>query len=90
MKSIKFNPIMLSRKGAGRVDDSRPIELTEYIPRQVSELQNREVTCYVPKQIKLSEEIHGTVYDVTGVFDSEIDKSLLQQFKEFILAQQTI
>ena len=88
MKPIKFNPIMLSRKGAGRVDDSRPITLTEYIPYQITEPKNREVTCYVPRQIKLSEEIHGTVYDVTGVFDQTVDKSLLRQFQDIILSQE--
>ena len=39
---------------------------------------------------KISEEISGTIYDVTGVFSGKVDKSLFQQFKELILSEQLV
>lgn len=86
MKSIKFNPIMLSRKGAGRINENYPVNLLEYTLPQGDEKQ--DVVCFVPEKISVSEEIDGTIYDVTGVFDQIVDKSLLQQFREIILSQE--
>ncbi len=90
MKEIKIEPIMFSRKGAGRIDENIPIDLLEYItPRSTMAIDNTPV-CYIPKQITVSEEISGTIYDVTGVFTGEVDKSLFQQLKELILSEQLV
>lgn len=86
MKTTKFNPIMLSRKGAGRINESYPVNFLKYTVPQGAEKQ--DVVCYVPQQISVSEEIDGTIYGVTGVFDQTVDKSLLQQFEDIILSQE--
>ena len=90
MKEIKIEPIMFSRKGAGRFDESIPIDLLEYVtPRSAMTIDNTPV-CYIPKRITVSEEISGTIYDVTGVFTGEVDKSLFQQLKELILSEKLV
>lgn len=81
---------MFSRKGAGRIDENIPIDLLEYVtPRSAVAIDNTPV-CYIPKQITVSEEINGTIYDVTGIFTGEVDKSLFQQLKELILSEQLV
>lgn len=90
MKKVDIEPIMFSRKGAGRIDESIPIDLLEYVtPRSEMAIENTPV-CYIPKQITVSEEISGTIYDVTGVFTGEVDKSLFQQLKELILSEKLV
>ena len=65
MKPVKFNPIMLSRKGAGHINEKEPINLLDYT---LSSAQDKEdIVCFVSEKISVSEEIGGTVYDVTGV-----------------------
>ena len=88
MKPVKFNPIMLSRKGAGRINEKEPINLLDYT---LSSAQDKEdIVCFVPEKICVSEEIGGTIYDVTGVFDQTVDKSLLRQFQDIILSQEKV
>ena len=90
MKKVNIEPIMFSRKGAGRIDENAPIDLLEYVtPKSPTAIDNTPV-CYIPKQITVSEEIGGTIYDVTGVFTGEVDKSLFQQLKELILSEQLV
>ena len=90
MQKRDFDPIMFSRKGAGRIDENAPIDLLEYVtPKSATAIDNTPV-CYIPKQITVSEEIGGTIYDVTGVFTGEVDKSLFQQLKELILSEQLL
>ena len=73
IKKVNIEPIMFSRKGAGRIDENIPIDLLEYVtPKSAMTIDNTPV-CYIPKQITVSEEIGGTIYDVTGVFTSEVD-----------------
>ncbi len=87
IKPIKFNPIMPSRKGAGRINENAPVNLLDYTLPLGNEKQ--DIICFVPERISVSEEIDGgTIYDVTGVFDQAVDKSLLQQFKDIILYQE--
>ena len=90
MQKRIFDPIMFSRKGEGRIDENVPIDLLEYVtPRSAMAIDNTPV-CYIPKQITVSEEISGTIYDVTGIFTGEVDKSLFQQLKELILSEQLV
>ena len=90
MQKRDFDPIMFSRKGIGRIDDSIPIELLEYVmPKPAAALDNSALCC-IPAQLTVSEEISGTIYDVTGVFSGKVDKSLFQQFKELILSEQLV
>ena len=90
MKEIKIEPIMFSRKGAGRIDENIPIDLLEYVTPRSAEVIDNTPLCYIPKQITVSEEINGTIYDVTGVFTGEVNKSLFQQLKELILSEQLV
>ncbi len=85
MKPIKFNPIMLSRKDAGRINEKEPINLLDYTLPSAKDKQ--DIVCFMPERISVSEEIGGTIYDVTGVFDQTVDKSLLRQFQDIILSQ---
>ena len=90
MKKVNIEPIMFSRKGAGRIDENIPIDLLEYVtPRPAEALDNSNFCC-IPTQLSVSEEINGTIYDVTGVFTGKIDKSLFQQFKELILSENLV
>lgn len=90
MKKLKIEPLLTSRKGAGRINENCPIDLMEYVIPRSPYLKDTAPVCFVPKQIEVSEEIGRTVYDVTGVFEGKIDKSLLQQFKDLILSEQLI
>lgn len=90
MKEVKIEPIMFSRKGAGRIDDSIPIDLLEYVTPRASEVTDNTSFYYIPKQITVSEEINGTIYDVTGIFTGEVNKSLFQQLKELILSKRLV
>ena len=90
MKKVNIEPIMFSRKGAGRIDENNPIDLLEYVTTRSSVTIANTPVCYIPKQITVSEEISGTIYDVTGVFTGEVDKSLFQQLKELILSEKLV
>ena len=90
MQKRDFDPIMFSRKGIGRIDDSIPINLLEYVTPKAAESLDNSALCCIPAQLTVSEEISGTIYDVTGVFSGKVDKSLFQQFKELILSEQLV
>ena len=88
MKKLSISPKLVSRKGSGRIDDNIPVDFMEYVIPKPDEITKTETLHIVPEKIKVSEQIHGIVYDVTGVFDGKLNKSLLQQFKEIILSEQ--
>ncbi len=88
MKKLSITPKLVSRKGSGRINDDIPVDFMEYAIPQSDEIKQTEEHHIVPDEIKVSEQIHGIVYDVTGVFDGKLNKSLLQQFKEIILSEQ--
>ena len=90
MQKRNFDPIMFSRKGAGRIDDNIPIDLLEYVTPKPATVLDNATLCCIPAQLTVSEEISGTIYDVTGVFTGKIDKSLFQQFKELILSENLV
>ena len=88
MKKLSIAPKLVSRKGSGRIDDNIPVDFMEYAIPKPDEITETEEFHIVPDEIKVSEQIHGIIYDVTGVFDGKLNKSLLQQFKEIILSEQ--
>lgn len=88
MKKLSITPKLVSRKGSGRINDDIPIDFMEHVIPQPDEIKRTEELHIVPDEIIVSEQIHGIVYDVTGVFDGKLNKSLLQQFKEIILSEQ--
>ena len=88
MKKLSIAPKLVSRKGSGRINDDIPVEFMGYVVSKPDEINKTEALHIVPDEIKVSEQIHGIVYDVTGVFDGKLNKSLLQQFKEIILSEQ--
>lgn len=88
MKKLSIKPSLVSRKGSGRINADIPVDFMEYVIPKPDEITKMEILHIVPDEIKVSEQIHGIVYDVTGVFDGKLNKSLLQQFKEIILSEQ--
>ncbi len=90
MKKVNIEPIMFSRKGVGRIDENIPIDLLKYVTTRSAEAIDHTPVCYIPKQITVSEEINGTIYDVTGIFTVEVNKSLFQQLKELILSERLV
>ena len=90
MKKLSIKPSLISRKGSGRINADVSVDFMEYVIPASDERKQTEEFHIVPDEIKVSEQIHGIVYDVTGVFDGKLNKSLLQQFKEIILSEQVL
>ncbi len=88
MKKLSITPKLVSRKGSGRINADITVDFMEYVIPKPDGIMQTEELHIVPDEIKVSEQIHGIVYDVTGVFDGKLNKSLLQQFKEIILSEQ--
>ena len=90
MATTGFWPVRGRLKEVIDYANNPDIDLLEYVtPKSAMAIDNTPV-CYIPKQITVSEEIGGTIYDVTGVFTGEVDKSLFQQLKELILSEQLV
>lgn len=86
LQKINFNNV-LAIKGMGRVDDTRPIDLREYVIPCSQSLRKTPIPVIpIPQKICLSKKIGGTVYDVTANFNMEGKESILQQFKDLILS----
>lgn len=81
IQKTHFKDMPLLIAGGGRIDESSPIDLRDY----VGEDQNAKIIGFAPGKLCFSEEIGKTVYDVTGCFDLAGRQSLLQQFKSLIL-----
>lgn len=87
IQKINFNDCVAIR-GMGRVDETRPIDLREYVIPNSKTLRARAFPIMpIPQKICVSDKIGRTVYDVTANFDMNGKHSILQQFKELILAQ---
>lgn len=56
MQKRDFDPIMFSRKGTGRIDDSIPIDLLEYVTPKSAEALDNSALCCIPAQLTVSEE----------------------------------
>lgn len=87
MKKLTIKPSLVSRKGKGRIKTDIPVDFMEYVIPKSDKIKQTEELYSIPNEIRVSEQIHGIVYDVTGVFDGKLNKSLLQQFKELILSE---
>ena len=88
MQKCNFKDILVM-KGMGRVDDTRPIDLREYVIPKSQDLKDTPIpVTTVPKKICFSKKIGGTIYDVTANFDMEGKETILQQFKALILAKE--
>ena len=88
MQKGNFKDILVM-KGMGRVDDTRPIDLQEYVIPKSKDLKDTPIpVTTVPKKICFSKKIDGTIYDVTANFDIEGKETILQQFKALILAKE--
>ena len=85
VQKVNFKDVLVM-KGMGRVDDTRPIDLLEYV-MPTSKGTPIPLTT-VPKKICFSKKIAGTIYDVTANFDLEGKETILQQFKVLILAKE--
>lgn len=89
LQKIKYKDIPVFISGMGTIDDSRPIDLLEYALPVSKEKNTAYPVKTIPNKITVSKKIGQTVYDITGCFDSECQKSLLQQFKDLILSANT-
>ena len=88
MQKGNFKDILVM-KGMGRVDDTRPIDLQEYVIPKSKDLKDTPIpVTTAPKKICFSKKIGGTIYDVTANFDIEGKETILQQFKALILAKE--
>ena len=86
IQKIKFSDC-IAIKGMGRVDDTRPIDLQEYVIPVTQSIRKTPLPVIpIPQKICLSKKIGGTVYDVTAHFNIEGKETILQQFKSFILS----
>ena len=86
IQKIKFSDC-IAIKGMGRVDDTRPIDLQEYVIPYNQSARNTPLPIMpIPQRIRLSKKIGGTVYDVTANFNMEGKETILQQFKALILS----
>lgn len=86
IQKIKFSDC-IAIKGMGRVDDTRPIDLQEYVIPVTQSIRKTPLPVIpIPQKICLSKKIGGTVYDVTAHFDIEGKETILQQFKDLILS----
>lgn len=84
--STKLNEMSFMICGGGRINESEPIVLQDYVAPIFLEKNAVEIRCCAPNKIRFSKRIGKTVYDVVGLFDIESKQSALQQFKQLILA----
>ena len=86
IQKINFNDCVAIR-GMGQVDETRPIDLQEYVIPVTQSIRKTPLPVIpIPQKICLSKKIGGTVYDVTAHFDIEGKETILQQFKDLILS----
>ena len=86
IQKIKFNDCIAIR-GMGRVDETRLIDLQEYvIPRSQAMRVIPLPIMPIPQKVCLSKKIGSTVYDVTANFNLDGKETILQQFKDLILS----
>ena len=83
---MELNEMSFLISGGGRIDENAPIVLQDYVAPVFPERNAVEIKCAAPSKIRFSKKIGKTVYDVTGLFDIEAHQSVLQQFKQLILA----
>ena len=86
IQKINFNDCVAIR-GMGRVDETRPIDLQEYVIPKSKTLRATPLPIMpIPQKICISNKIGKTVYDVTANFSLEGKETILQQFKNLILS----
>ena len=86
LQKINFKDVLAIR-GMGRVDDTRPIDLQEYVIPVTQSIRKTPLPVIpIPQKICFSKKIGGTVYDVTANFNIEGKETILQQFKDLILS----
>lgn len=86
IQKINFEDV-LAIKGMGRVNDSVPIDLQEYVFANSQETTTTPIPIVsVPRRISMSKKIGKTVYDVTANFNLDGKETILQQFKKLILS----
>ncbi len=86
IQKIKFNDCIAIR-GMGRVDETRPIDLQEYVIPRCQAMRVIPLPIMpIPQKVCLSKKIGSTVYDVTANFDLDGKETILQQFKDLILS----
>lgn len=86
LQKINFNDCVAIR-GMGRVDETHPIDLQEYVIPKSKTLRATPLPIMpIPQKICVSNKIGKTVYDVTANFNIDGKETILQQFKTLILS----
>lgn len=86
-QKIDMQDLQWSVCGMGRIDEKSPIDLKKSTITYPTDIRQSGVpVMLIPKKVRFSKKIGRTVYDVTGHFDAEGSRSVLQQFRELILS----
>lgn len=86
MQKIKLEDMNLRSCGFGQIDESKEINLNDYIKSD----NNCIPVDLMPSKIKYSTKIDRTIYDINVKFDIEGKESILDQFKKLIINNCTI
>jgi hypothetical protein len=90
LQKIDFKQMPLVVKGSGRVDETRPIDLLEYVTPYDSTRKDSFQVQAIPMKMSFSMKVGNTIYDVSTCFDTEGKQTMLQQFKNLILSEKLI
>lgn len=89
-QNLKLEDMCLGIIGVGKVNDNIPIDLKEYAyPKDYHSYAGMPVRV-LPRKTEFSMKIGGTQFDVTTHFNTDGRESVLQQFKELILAKKLV
>lgn len=90
LQKIDLQHLPLIIQGSGRIDETRPIDLLEYVLPYDRTRNNVYPIQIVPQKNNYSMKIGGTTFDVTTHFNDQGRQSVLEQFKELILSERLI
>ncbi len=90
VQKIDFKDMNFGIIGMGKVHDDTPIDLTEYVIPKNYHIKNSAPVRVLPRKTEFTIKIGGTQYEVTTHFNTDGRESVLQQFKELILAKKLI
>ena len=90
MNKTDLNALPLVMSGPGRIDDSKVIDLNNYMQPITSLPKGGYPVKLLPRRKSFSMKIGGTTFDVTTHFSDDGRQSVLQQFLDLILSEHFI
>lgn len=90
MNKTDLNALPLVMSGPGRIDDSKAIDLNDYMQPFTSFPKGSYPVKLLPRRKNFSMKIGGTTFDVTTHFSDDGRQSVLQQFQDLILSEHLI